>query len=502
MRKLKKIFRTADIVKIDQYTIGHEPINSIDLMERASGVFVENLLKEFLENNKFVVVAGWGNNGGDGFAVARLLLERGHDVTVCKLAGRTQMSPDCEVNYNRWKGKTVEIVNSSDFLPDKDAVLIDALFGSGLNRKVEGIAASLIRRINELKNTVIALDIPSGLMGEDNTDNDREAIVRADYTYTFQFPKVAFMLPENSLYVGKWKILDIGLHDGIMASLPASYYYLTWEAVVGMLPEQKKFAHKGTNGHGLLVAGSYGMMGAAVLASRAAVRSGIGLLSCHVPTTERHILHIAVPEILVEPEFLLSDRKIGEKYSAVAMGPGIGKNSDVVNGLRKLLVGWKGVTVLDADALNILADHLELLDFLHEGCILTPHIREFERLTGKCENDFERLNKLSIFATRYKICVILKGAHTVIASPDGSCYFNMTGNPGMAKGGAGDVLTGVILALVANGIAPLKAALIGVFAHGLSGDLQAEEKGMRGICAGDLADGMGRAWKELENFSG
>lgn len=504
MEKLSKVFRVSEIDAIDKYTIDYENIRSLELMERASQEWVEKFFEKFSCEIKVVVVAGYGNNGGDGFAIARLLLEKEMDVKVFHILPANGVSPDCEANRRRYVaigGEVTEVNREEDFMPEGDFVLVDALLGTGLSRPLSGVYAEVVRKINALSCCVVAVDMPSGLMGEDNSGNDSSAIVCADYTFTFQFPKLAFMLPENAKYVGKWKILNIGLSREIIDRKETPYYYITEEAVAGLLPKSEKFAHKGMNGRGLLVAGRYGMLGAAVLAAKAAVRSGIGLLYCHVPEGGRHIIHEAVPEALLDMEMLqhrFSDVVGMERYDAVAIGPAIGKGPEMVEGVRQLLTVWKGTTIIDADALNILSEHRELLNFLHEGCILTPHVKEFERLTGKCQNDFERLNKLSTFASQYKVCVVLKGAHTAIASTSGEICFNMSGNPGMAKGGAGDVLTGVLLGLAANGLPPLEVALIGVFAHGLSGDIAAKEYGMRGICAGILAEGMGKAWKELE----
>lgn len=504
MKKLNKIFRTAEIAEIDRYTVEHEPVTSLDLMERASRIWVENFRRKFGDFRKVAVVAGSGNNGGDGFAIARMLTGEGIEAVVFHLATGVGMSEDCEVNYKRFTaqgGKVTEVTGLPEFRLGADTVVIDAIFGSGLNRKVTGLAAEVIEEINRSGNIVVAVDIPSGLMGEDNSCNDLRAIVQAGCTFTFQFPKLAFMLAENYKYVGDWEVLDIGLHPVAMAETATPYRYVCLEDAARMLPCQQKFAHKGTNGRALLVAGGYGMMGAAVLAAKAAVRSGVGLLYCHVPFAARNVIHVAVPEALTDldrSDCRFSEVHCMERYDAVAIGPAIGKGPEMVEGLKQLLAVWRGTTIIDADALNILSEHRELLDYLHEGCILTPHMREFERLAGKSENDFERLNKLSNFANRYNAYVVLKGAHSVVASPEGMLYFNMSGNPGMAKGGAGDVLTGVLLGLAANGLSSLEVALAGVFAHGLSGDIAAEEWGMRGICAGMIAEGMGKAWKKLE----
>lgn len=504
MKKLNKIFRTSEVSGIDQYTIDNEPISSLNLMERAAWSWVKYFQEKFTNNTSVAVVAGRGNNGGDGFAIARLLMEQGWKVTVFRLTDGGKMSADCETNHRRFLecgGTVTEVAEVIDFEPESGCILIDAIFGSGLNRKVAGLAAEVIRKMNDGEHRVVAVDIPSGLMGEDNSSNDFSAIVEADYTFTFQFPKLAFMLAENNRYVGEWSVLDIGLHPVAIAERLTPYYYMQLQNIAGLLPRPQKFAHKGTNGRGLLVAGSYGMMGAAVLAAKAAVRSGVGLLYCHVPVAGRNIIQIAVPEALTDldrSDCRFSEIRHTEKYDAVAIGPAIGKGPEMVEGLKQLLTAWKGTTIIDADALNILSEHRELLNLLHEGCILTPHVKEFERLTGKCRNDFERLNKLSTFASQYKVCVVLKGAHTAVASAEGEICFNMSGNPGMAKGGAGDVLTGVLLGLAANGLPSLEVALIGVFAHGLSGDIAAKEWGMRGISAGILAESMGKAWKELE----
>lgn len=501
MKQEYKIFCTDRLPDIDRYTIEHEPVKSVDLMERAAWVWVGKVEKKFSQWPSFAVVAGSGNNGGDGFAIARLLQQRGADVKVYHLPS-SHLSADCLQNRERWKGKCVNLESVEDFQPAADAWIIDALFGTGLNRKLTGLAAELVKKINLLPNRVLAVDMPSGLMGENNADNDPEAIVKASYTYTFQFPKLAFMFAENEKYVGKWEVLDIKLHPRIIAETVTPYYYLLPGYIRSLLPSAKIFAHKGINGYGVLVAGSYGMMGGAVLAAKAAVRSGIGLLSCHIPERGMDIMQISVPEALTDADVsgdLFSEIEIPENCKAVAVGPALGKRPETVAALEKLLRQWQGATVLDADALNILSEHRNLLDLLHPQCILTPHPKEFERLAGKSRNDFERLNNLSNFANHYRVTVLLKGAHTVIASPSGKCYFNMSGNPGMAKGGMGDVLTGVLLALLANGLMPLDAACIGVYAHGLAGDQVAVTHGMRGVCAGEVAEQMGKAWKMIES---
>ena len=506
MLKNNKIFKTSDLRELDKYTIENEPVTSLDLMERAASVFTEKLLIFFPHSHIFNILAGSGNNGGDGYVVARLLFQKGLNVKVFDFHGDNNLSPDCAVNRKRFMdtgGCCIEVKNADNWQPDENSVLVDAIFGAGLNRPVTGFLGDVIHRVNDLPHSVVAIDIPSGLMGENNGENNG-AIIKADYTFTFQFPKLAFMFPENVLYVGHWEILDIRLHPVILREYPATYYYLTEDAVASRLLIPGKFSHKGTLGNTLLIAGSYSMMGAAVLSAKGAIRSGTGLLSMHVPRKLKEMIHLSVPEALVEVdrnEFYFSGVDDLSRVQAVGIGPGIGTSPVTAEGIRQLLSVWRGKIVLDADALNLLASNPGLLELLPEGAVLTPHPKEFERLAGKSVNDFDRLNKLSTFARLHRIYVVLKGAHTIIATPEGECYFNMTGNPGMAKGGAGDVLTGIVAALLASGHAPLDAAIIGVYAHGLAGDLAAEEQGMRGTRAGDIAEKLGLVWKKMETYN-
>ena len=505
METLNKIFKAASVKMLDEYTIEYEPVSSLDLMGRAAMVWTRKFLDVLRIPAEVAVVAGNGNNGGDGYCIACLLAEHDWNVTVFRLMPDSTQSVDCKVNYQRWLdmgGQIVDVRQADDFVPGKQAVIVDAILGSGINRKVEGVMGEVIRLINCLANQVVAVDIPSGLMGEDNTLNDRENIIKADYTFTFQFHKLAFLLPENAEYVGEWHVVDIHLDVRAIVNTETCWYYTDKEEVKKLLPVPLKFAHKGLNGCGLLVAGRRGMMGAAVLAAKAALRSGIGLLYCHVPKQEGGILQMSVPEAILD--FDSSEEGFSfisgcGRFDAVAVGPGLGQSPETCAGLRRLLKEWRGVTVLDADALNLMSEHPEMLDLLHEKCILTPHPKEFERLAGKSENDFDRLKKLSIFACQYHTYVVLKGAYSAIATPQGKLFFNMSGNPGMAKGGAGDVLTGVLLALAACGMEVFDVVRCGVFAHGLAGDILARQYGYRGISAGMLAEAMSEAWKELEN---
>ena len=496
-----KIFRTSELSRLDAYTIENEPIKSIDLMERAARAVVEKLQKKFPGTPVFNILVGPGNNGGDGYAIARLLSVWNRHVKVFAVNGGAQRSPDCLENYRRYRklfSNHVDILQAGDLRLDPGAIIIDALFGAGLNRPVTGLFADVIHKVNESHHTVVSIDMPSGLMGEDNRHNDG-AIIRATYTYTFQFPKLALMLSENYPYVGHWEVLPIGLHPRVLAETPSRHYYINSSAVASRLLPLPKFAHKGTLGHALLVAGSSAMPGAAILAARGAIRSGCGLLSVLVPADVRPLLLAAVPEALVDAQPLDGMASCDfSRFSALGAGPGIPATESTWPQWHRLLTSWRGKTVLDAGLLTLLAAHPDTFDELPPRAILTPHPGEFERLVGKTENDFDRLNKLATFARQHQLIAVLKGAHTVVASPDGDLYFNATGNPGMAKGGSGDVLTGVILALLASGHEPLDAAIIGVHVHGLAGDKAAARHGQRGTRAGDMADQLGAAWLSLE----
>ena len=500
-----KIFNAKDVAEIDKYTIEHEPITSLELMERAAEKATARLMDILGYNPVFNIISGSGNNGGDGFVMGRLLAERGFEVTVYAVQVSDRLSPDCRESRRRYQeqgGMCVEVDSPEALVWREKGVVVDALFGVGLNRPVTGWMGEVIRKINDSGQPVVAIDMPSGLFGEDNRENDG-AIVRADYTLTFQFPKLSLLFSENECYAGRLEVLDIGLHPRALAEMPSHMYYLTWQAVASRLPRWSRFAHKGTLGHALLVAGSYEMQGAALLAAKGAIRSGAGLLTVHVPRALKSNLHLGVPEALVDAdrdENCFTGVADLSRYDAMGVGPGLGVTPETIKGLRELLERWKGRCVLDADALNILAGDPERLKWLPEGAILTPHPKEFERLAGKSVNDFDRLNKLLIFAANYRVYVVLKGAHTAIATPEGECYFNMTGNPGMAKGGSGDVLTGMITALLANGLPPLDAAIVGVYMHGMAGDMAAERHGMRGMTSGDIAEALGEGalWADTQ----
>jgi NAD(P)H-hydrate epimerase len=491
-----KILDMAQVRALDAWTIEHEPVKSIDLMERAAKAFVGWFVMRFDATHRLGVVCGTGNNGGDGLAIARLLYGLDYAVSVWIVRGG-RSSDDFTANLGRLQGqlKPVDFVAGTSF--EGCDVIIDAIFGSGLTRAAEGIFEEAIRQVNNAEAVRVAVDIPSGLFADQHTTG---AVVKADFTVTFQLPKVAFLLPENQGYVGEWRRMDIGLDKSFIRQAETARYYLTRKAVKKLLRARRKFSHKGSYGHALLASGSLGKMGAAVLASRGALRAGVGLLTTHLPGCGVTILQTAVPEAMVsvdKKETIITQAPATENYDAIGVGPGIGQSAETLSALRELMDGGKPM-VIDADALNLLAAHRELLHLVPKGSILTPHPKEFERLSGKWENDFDRLAKQLALARQLKSVVIVKGAHSAVATPEGDVIFNCTGNPGMATGGTGDVLTGILTGLLAQGYPARESALLGVYLHGLSGDMAVREKGLQGLIAGDLIDYLPNAFKTLE----
>jgi NAD(P)H-hydrate epimerase len=491
-----KILDMAQVRALDAWTIEHEPVKSIDLMERAAKAFVSWFVMRFDATYRVGVVCGTGNNGGDGLAIARLLAALDYAVSVWIVRGAKE-SDDFTANLRRLESqvKPVEFVAGTSF--SGCDVIIDAIFGSGLTRPAEGIFEEAIRQVNSAEAIRVAVDIPSGLFADQHTTGP---VVKADFTVTFQLPKVAFLLPENHAYVGEWRRVDIGLDKSFIRRAETARYYLTRKAVKKLLRTRKKFSHKGDYGHALLVSGSLGKMGAAVLASRGALRAGVGLLTTRLPGCGVTILQAAVPEAMVSvdpADAFISRAPAADAFDAIGVGPGIGQSAETLSALRELLDAGKPM-VIDADALNLLAAHRELFHLVPKGCILTPHPKEFERLSGKWENDFDRLAKQLALARQLKSVVIVKGAHSAVATPEGDVIFNCTGNPGMATGGTGDVLTGILTGLLAQGYPAREAALLGMYLHGLSGDIAVREKGQQGLIAGDLVEFLPNALKTLE----
>lgn len=501
-----KIFTTGQIAAIDQYTIANEPIAEIDLMERASFTVVAWILEHFDVEKHVVVFAGPGNNGGDALAIARQLCDEGYEVTLYLVDLGKSLRGSPAHNWHRLveQGKArLSKIDGNRPMPNIQAadLVIDGLFGSGLTRPLAGLTAEVVKHINSAKAFVLAIDIPSGLMGQENEGMNPEHIVHADCTLTFQFPKLCFFYPENEIFIGKWKELDIGLHPQGIKNTPTSWHYLDEAYARKLIKHRSRFSHKGTYGHALLIAGSYGKMGAALLASRACLRAGAGLLTTHVPRLGYQIVQLGVPEAMVsidQSDLMFTQVEDVAKYTTVAIGPGLDTKCNTQKGLHQLLLKCEQPMVIDADALNILAENSEWFELVPKESILTPHPGEFRRITGDSDSGYQYMQKAAEMATRLGVIVVLKGANSLIACPDGVCWFNSTGNPGMATAGSGDILTGILLGLLSQGYSPRDAALLGVFTHGLSGDLLTCEQAEESIMAGDIAENFGVALQRLK----
>ena len=503
-----KFFHTAAIKELDAYTIEHEPIASIDLMERASRALTKAILERY-NGCSFAVFAGPGNNGGDGLAVARMLAVAGSFVQVWLVNPKGKLSPDCATNLIRLKEASVMVneVRDNFCMPvfDKAVVIVDALFGSGLKLHISGsVFANVVEGINASGCRVVSVDMPSGLMGENNTPRNT-TIVKANLTLTLQFPKMSLLFAENSPFVGEMKILDIGLSQEWIDKEPSHLFFTDEKDIKSLLKSRAKHSHKGDYGRALLVAGSRGMAGASVLAARAALRSGVGLLTAHIPSCNNVIVQSSVPEAMTSIDSnvcCFSDKLDTGKYDAIAVGPGLGQNNESEAALLHLIENCRVPMVLDADALNILSRNREWLSRLPQGSVLTPHPGEFERLFGESQSRYHSIESVRALARDYNIAIVLKGAYTAVISPGGNLYFNSTGNPGMATGGSGDVLCGVVLSLLAQGFTATDAARIAVYVHGLAGDIAVAEKGETALVAGDIIDGLPYAWRSLERKEG
>jgi len=498
-----KILPVEKIRQADAYTIQNEPVNSIDLMERAAKACVDYVIKKWEKSQTIKLFCGLGNNGGDGLAIARLLQQNGFNPEVFITSFSDKFSSDFATNLERIKDTTnvaVTWLKQDTPLPglDENVLAIDCIFGSGLSKSVEGHAADIIKYINQSNAKVLSIDIPSGLFCDQSSLGKDNSVIEADYTLSFQFPKLAFMFPENGRFVGNWEVIPIGLHPDFILSAETQNFFLQKDYCQHIYKLRDKFAHKGSFGHALLISGSYGKMGAAVLSSSACLRAGAGLLTTHIPRKGYEIIQTAIPEAMISidtSDFFFSEVPDLSPYNAIGIGPGIGMDNQTQNSL-KLLIQNSGIPLLfDADAINILGENKTWIPFVPANSIFTPHPKEFERLAGKSNNDFERNHLQREFSIKYGVYVVLKGAHTAITCPDGNCYFNSTGNPGMATAGSGDVLTGIILGLLAQKYTPQQACLLGVFLHGLAGDRAAQKFGQEAMIASDSIRALGKAWK-------
>ena len=501
-----KILSGAQIREADAYAISHEPITSEALMERAAKAFTDEFVKFYPDSLDIIVFCGHGNNGGDGLAIARMLLDRNYRVDVCIVKTGNNYSKDFLVNHERLSRMTTAQISDLEeisALPDieQDAIVIDAIFGTGLSRPTEGLAASVIDAINDMNCEVVSVDMPSGLY-TDIENPKKNSIIKASKTYTFQLPKLSFFFCSNADYTGDWQVLDIGLDTEFIENQETRNFFTDGSDANALLKERLKCSHKGTYGHALIWAGSYGKMGAAQLCAHACLNAGAGLTTAYIPECGYVIFQTALPEVMASTdpdELRLTGFPDISKYAALGIGPGIDTGLSTAKALLDLLHEAKDIpVVIDADALNILGTNKKALLKLPKHSVLTPHPKEFERLTGPAESDWQKQEMASAFAKEFNCVLVLKGTYTSVNLPNGETWFNTTGNPGMAKGGSGDALTGIITGLLAQKYSPEEAAIMGVYLHGLAGDFAAAQYSEWSMRASDLIDSLGDAFLNVQ----
>lgn len=508
---------TAEQMRHLDYTAIHERgISSVDLMEQAAtGLCAAclNILNRSA-SNKCIIMCGSGNNGGDGLATARLLLEHGNCVQVFLVGKREKMTDDSREMERR-------LIAAGGILEDYDPVatdhqhsiqsadlLIDAIFGIGLNADVRGNAEQAIRCINDSPAPVVSADIASGV--EADTGRVLGCAVRASVTVTFTMPKLGHCVGDGSLYTGRLIVHPIGIPSDLVDALPTKATMIDRDLVCDWLPDRPEDGHKGTFGKCCLLCGSTGYTGAPVLASRAAMRSGVGLVFLGVP---EKIYTIAAVKSDESMPFPLPDDDNGkltadalvpalEKMadcSAALIGPGLGRSEGVCDVVLHLLNTVQYPLVLDADGINAISNHMDVLYQRRETpTIVTPHDGEFTRMGGDL-SDGDRISAAQRFSMTYGCLLVLKGHRTIISLPDGEIFVNTTGNSGMAKGGSGDVLSGIIVSLLAQGMHPVKAAVCAVWIHGRAGDLCREQLGTRGMVPSDMIEMLPKVFLELES---
>lgn len=501
-----EILSAQQIRDWDRFTIQHEPVASIDLMERAALKCAQWIFNQDWANRHFKIFCGKGNNGGDGLAIARLLIDKAYRVSIYILEFGKIGSDDFQANLQRlhlYPSVDLHFIQSQDQFPllENNEAVIDALFGSGLSRPLEGLSAALVEHINGSTGTVVSIDLPSGLFIDRSSKGN--TIIIADHTLSFQCYKTGLLLQENAPFIGKVHVLDIGLHKDYLQKIVASPLLLDERMIRQLFRPRQRFAHKGTFGHALLVGGSYGKIGAAVLATKACLAGGAGLTTVYLPKCGYQIMQISAPEAMVligeEETHLATLPGDIEKYAAIGVGPGMDTKPETQNLLSFLIRRYRKPMVIDADGLNCLSLNKDWFGLLPPGSVLTPHPKEFDRLFGDHANDFDRMEKAVQKAKEFNIIIILKSHHSLIALPDAAPVFNSTGNAGMAKGGSGDVLTGILTALLAQGYQPAEAAQLGVYIHGWAGDIGAKKYSQEALLPSHLISHLSDVFLKLSS---
>jgi len=509
-----KILTAEKLREADAYTIKHEPIKSVDLMERAAStcfnwiydkapeLFPPSITEE--KDFVFYVVCGVGNNGGDGLVIARQLSRNGYQVQVVVVHISNNPSEDFETNLQRLgkdKKNVIDVKKAVDIptFPN-DAVIVDAIFGTGLNRPVEGVARDVIQAMNASKSQVVAIDMPSGLFDCNTADFEPDAIVVSNHILTFQTPKLAFFLAENSNHVGMVHILDIGLDRNFLEKVESEYHLIDEGMVAEIRKHRGRFTHKGSFGHALLIGSESGKQGASMLSAAACIRSGCGLLTVHTDDSGAEHIHNFLPEAMHSPDEgkgHFSSLPNLDRFAAIGVGPGMGMHGDSARQLKLLIQEAKVPLILDADALNILSENPTWMAFLPKNSLLTPHPGEFARLAGEKLSHFDSLQKQKELSVKHKISILVKGAHSSLSIPNGQIFINNTGNPGMASGGMGDTLTGILTGLAASGYSIMEAGILGVFVHGRAADLALEEQSVESLIASDVIAHLGKAFQSI-----
>jgi hydroxyethylthiazole kinase-like uncharacterized protein yjeF len=497
-----KLFSGEQIYAADKFTIAKQQISSDILMER-SAVQIFNWIHTRMQGApvKIHLFCGIGNNGGDGIALARHLQEHGYNIAVYVVNFSKTRSKDFLINLERLKDRKIwpEFLESDCTMPaiGRDDIIVDAIFGIGLNREPVTWVTKLIDQLNSTEAFILSVDIPSGLY-TDRLPKDKKAIIKANFVLSFQTPKLVFFLPETGMYIDQWEVLDIGIDPEYLMNTDTEYELIGKHDVLPFYIPRKKYAHKGTYGHVLIVGGSKGKIGAVHLASKACLNSGAGLVTAYVPECGSIPLQTNLPEamVLTNGEEIISKIKYDITPTVIGLGVGIGTAQETVKGFTNFLKNNKTLLVIDADGLNILSENKVLLKELAEQTILTPHPKELERLIGKWKDDFDKLKKAKAFSKKYKCILVIKGAHTITINEDKG-YINTTGNPGMATAGSGDALTGIICGMIAQGYEPLKAVIFGVYLHGKAGDIAVAETGYQALTASKIIDGLGKAYIDL-----
>ena len=499
-----KLLNPAQIKQCDTYTIEKLPISSDALMGKAAAACANFIFNKLSKPDKVIIVCGKGNNGGDGLALAGILKTHNYILDVYIVEHSTNVSPDFEVYKNRYTGKITEINQGSDllFTSTTKTLIIDAILGNGLNNPIDGLIKDVVTKLNAAEGFKLAIDIPTGLFA--NIKNEKDQLTfKAQQTISFQVPKLNFMMKENYPAVGNFEIVDIGWPAEATEMTETDYYFTTINDIDSIYKKRERFVSKHDFGHALIIAGEYGKTGAALLATKACLNSGAGLSTTYSAACAFPVIQSMAPEAMFiadTNEKHISSLPDLKKYNAIAIGSGIGLNEETKKAVADLLLSDKNNIVMDADAINILAENKKLLELIKQDTIITPHEKEFERLTEKCDSDFDRILIAKEFAKKYKLILVLKGVYTAVFNSNGKVYFNSTGNSSLAKGGTGDTLTGIIVAQLAQGYSPLHAAILGVFIHGAAADICIKSKGKESVRSTDIIENIGKVFLNVSQL--